>query len=190
MFNALPSSTVVSWRCGPGTHLLRQHCCYCCCLLLLFVGCLTSQQHTSVSQRWISSDNFMTEVADQIFYLTPSLTSQQHASVSQRRTCSENYMCCHTAKEVADPTFYLTQAQYNDTGQTSPSADPISPGAGQSSHWSAWSHWYDSTRKKKPTVQAGIELRIFRSRGARTTRPTRRSQTTLRAATPRKKLRI
>ena len=39
--------------------------------------------------------------------------------------------------EAADPTFYLTQSQYTDTGPTSPSADPITPGAWQGSHWSA-----------------------------------------------------
>ena len=39
--------------------------------------------------------------------------------------------------EVADPTVYLTQSQYTDTGPTSPSADPITPGAWQGSHWSA-----------------------------------------------------
>ena len=42
-----------------------------------------------------------------------------------------------TILEVADPTFYLTQSQYTDTGPTSPSADPIMPGALQGSHWSA-----------------------------------------------------
>ena len=45
-----------------------------CCL---FVGCLTSQQHASVSQGRICSDNFTCchteiEVADQTFYLTQS----------------------------------------------------------------------------------------------------------------------
>ena len=82
--------------------------------------------------------------------LVVCLTSQQHASVSQGRICSDNFTCCHTEIEVADPTFYLTQAQYTDTGPTSPSADPISPGAWQGSHWSAifLSHWYDSTPKK------------------------------------------
>ena len=43
----------------------------------------------------------------------------------------------HSEIEVADPTFYLTQSQYTDTGLTSPSADPITPGAWQGSHWSA-----------------------------------------------------
>ena len=65
------------------------------------------------------------------------LTSQQQASVSQGRICTDNFTCCHTEIEVADPTFYLTQSQYTDTGPTSPSADPITPGAWQGSHWSA-----------------------------------------------------
>ena len=69
--------------------------------------------------------------------LVGCLTSQQQASVSQGRICSDNFTCCHTAIEVADQTFYLTQSQYTDTGPTSPSADPITPGAWQGSHWSA-----------------------------------------------------
>ena len=65
------------------------------------------------------------------------LTSQQHASVSQGPICSDNFMCCHTEREVADQTFHLTPSQYTDTGPTSPSADPIMPGAWQGSHRSA-----------------------------------------------------
>ena len=65
------------------------------------------------------------------------LTSQQQASVSQGWICTDNFTCCHTEIEVADPTFYLTQSQYTDTGPTSPSADPRTPGAWQGSHWSA-----------------------------------------------------
>ena len=65
------------------------------------------------------------------------LTSQQHASVSQGRISTDNFTCCHTEKEVADPTFYLAQSQYIDTGPTSPSTDPIMPGTWQGSHWSA-----------------------------------------------------
>ena len=68
--------------------------------------------------------------------LVGCLTSQQQASVSQGRICEDNLTCCHTEIEVADQTFYLTQSQYTDTGLTSPSADPITPGAWQSSHWS------------------------------------------------------
>ena len=61
--------------------------------------------------------------------LVGCLTSQQQACVSQGRICPDNFTCCHTEIEVADQTFYLTQSQYTDTGPTSPSADPITPGA-------------------------------------------------------------
>ena len=75
--------------------------------------------------------------SDGVCLLVGCLTSQQQASVSQGRIYSDNFTCCHTEIEVADPTFYLTQSQYTDTGPTSPSADPITPGAWQGSHWSA-----------------------------------------------------
>ena len=66
------------------------------------------------------------------------LMSQRHASVSQGQICSDDCMCCHTEIEVADPTFHdLTQPQYTDTGPTSPSTEPVMPGAWQGSHWSA-----------------------------------------------------
>ena len=68
--------------------------------------------------------------------LVGCLTSQQQASVSQGRICSDNFTCCHTETDVADQTFYLTQSQYTDTGPISPSADPITPGAWQGTHWS------------------------------------------------------
>ena len=82
--------------------------------------------------------------------LVACLMSQQQASVSQGWIYSDNFTCCHTQIEVADQTFYLTQSQYTDTGRTSPSADPLTPGAWQGSHWSAnfLSHWYDSTLQK------------------------------------------
>ena len=69
--------------------------------------------------------------------LVGCLISQQQASVSQGRICPDNFTCCHTEIEVADQTFYLTQSQYTDTGPTSHSASPITPGAWQGSHWSA-----------------------------------------------------
>ena len=65
------------------------------------------------------------------------LTSQQQAHVSQGQICIDNFTCCHTETEVTDPTFYLTQSQYTDTGPTSPSGDPIMPGTRQDSLWSA-----------------------------------------------------
>ena len=61
------------------------------------------------------------------------LTSQQHTSVSQGRICSDYF----AEIEVADQAFYLTQSQYTDAGPTSPSADPVTSGNSQSSHWSA-----------------------------------------------------
>ena len=78
-----------------------------------------------------------TEIHVTVCLLVGCLTSQQHAIVSQGRICSDNFTCCHTETEAADPTFHLTQSQYTDTGPTSPSADPITPGAWQGSHWSA-----------------------------------------------------
>ena len=69
--------------------------------------------------------------------LVGCLTSQQHASVSQGRICSDNFTCCYTEIEVADQTFYLTRSQYTDAGPTSPSADSVTPGAWQGTHWSA-----------------------------------------------------
>ena len=89
------------------------------------------------------------------------LTSQQHASVSQGRICSDNCTCCHTEIEVADPTFYLTQSQYTDTGPTSPSADPITPGAWQGSHWSA-------KRRRRTTTTTTRTRRRKRKRRRRT----------------------
>ena len=74
---------------------------------------------------------------EEVCLLVGCLTSQQQASVSQGQICSHNGTCYHTEIEVADQTFYLTQSQYTDTRPTSPSADPITPGAWQGSHWSA-----------------------------------------------------
>ena len=108
--------------------------------------------------------------------LVGCLTSQQQASVSQGRICSDNFTCCHTEIEVADPTFYLTQSLYADTGPTSPSADPITPGAWQGSHWSANFEVIGMTRPRKKSRRkrdsnpgpSALEA------DALTTRPTRR----------------
>ena len=96
--------------------------------------CLTSQQQASVSQGRIC---LTSQQQASVSQGRICLTSQQLASVSQGRICLDNCMCCHTEVEAADPTFYLTQSQYTDTGLTSPSADPVMPGAWQGSHWSA-----------------------------------------------------
>ena len=99
--------------------------------------------------------------------LVGCLSSQQHASVSQGRICTDNFTCCHTEIEAADQTFHLTQSQYTDTGPTSPSADPITPGAWQGSHWSANFEVTGMTRPRKIPALAGFEPGTSRSRGGR-----------------------
>ena len=67
--------------------------------LLLSVGCLTSQQHASVSQGRIYSDNFTCyqteiEVADPAFHLTQSQytdTGPTSPSTWQGSHCSANF---------------------------------------------------------------------------------------------------
>ena len=110
---------------------------------------------------------FLRPTPREVCLLVDCLTSQQQASVSQGRICSDNFTCCHTEIEAADRTFYLTQSQYTDTGPTSPSADPITPGAWQGSHWSANFEVTGMTRPRKIPAQAGFEPWTFRSRGGR-----------------------
>ena len=81
------------------------------------------------------------------------LTSQQHACVSQGRICSDNLTCCHTEIEAVDQTIYLTQLQYTETGPTSPSTDPITPGA-----------WQGSQRTAKCDSPGGSEVPFLVSR--------------------------
>ena len=88
-------------------------------------------------------------------WLVGCLKFQQHASVSQGRICSDNFTCCHTEIEVADQTFHLTQSQYTDAGPTSPSTDPITPGAWQGSHWSANFLVTGMTRPRKKKKKPG-----------------------------------
>ena len=92
-------------------------------------------------------------------WLLACLTSQQHASVSQGRICSDKFTFCHTVREVADHTFHLTQSQYTDTGPTSPSTDPITPGAWQGRYWSANFKVTGMTRPWKNPVTSGIRTR-------------------------------
>ena len=107
-----------------------------CALVPCWLSCHTSGVTGSVQGLAGSEKEGNTETGCSC-WLVGCLTSQQHASVSQGRICSDNFTCCHTEIQVADQTFYLTQSQYTDTGPTSPSADPITPGAWQGSHWSA-----------------------------------------------------
>ena len=86
-----------------------------------------------------------------LWLLVGFLTSQQHESVSQGRICSrQNCACRHTERDVADQTCYLTQSQYTETRQTSPSARAsIKPGAWQGGHWSTNYQVTDMTRPRK-----------------------------------------
>ena len=69
-----------------------------------------------------------------VFLLLIAFRPSDMLSVSQGRVCAENFTCCHTEVEVADPTCYLNRSQYTDTWPTSPSTDPITPGAWQGNH--------------------------------------------------------
>ena len=84
-----------------------------------------------------------------VCWLLACLTSQQHASVSQGRICGDNRTRCHTERDIADQNFYLTESQYTDTGPISPSADPLTPGAWQGSHWSVKIEVTGMTRPEK-----------------------------------------
>ena len=58
-----------------------------------FVGCLTSQQHASVPQGWICSDNFTCchteiEIAGKTFYLTQS----QYTETGPTSPCTDPIM--------------------------------------------------------------------------------------------------
>ena len=81
------------------------------------------------------------------------------------------FTCCHTEVEVADQTFYLTQSQYTDTGPTSPSTDPIMPGAGVPIFKSLV--WLDPEKsRRKRDLNSGPSAP---KADALTTRPPRRS---------------
>ena len=109
--------------------------------------CLTSQQQASVSQGWIClTSQQQASVSQGRICLTSQqqasvsqgricLTSQQQASVSQRRICSDTFTRCHTETEAADPTFYLTQSQYTDTGEEGRAHDAASSMTASPTHY-------------------------------------------------------
>ena len=73
----------------------------------------------------------LTDVADQTFHLTQSQYTEHPSNmlVHLRDGSAQTVGCAATLIDVADQTFHLTQSQYTDTGPTSPSTDPITPGA-------------------------------------------------------------
>ena len=161
-----------------GFSLVRSFACLLVCLLACLFICLLFVRLESVI--FLAGDFFpgMKNTIPEVFLpwgcvLVGCLTSQQYASVYQGRICSDNFTCFHTEIEVADKTFYLTQSQYTDTGPTSPSADPITPGAWQGSHWSANFQVTGMTRpRRKPDSSNGSSAL---EADALTTRPARRS---------------
>ena len=122
--------TTSSPSCFKNLGLSRSHLAPC---VPSFSMCLSSSRCPIPTQRTHTTG----KQRIRLILLVGCLTSQQHASVSQGRICSDNFTCCHTEIEVADQTFQLTQSQYTDTGPTSPSTDPITPGPWQGSYWSA-----------------------------------------------------
>ena len=128
--------------------------------------CSLRTKHQQITNMWLPA---------YCFSLFPSLfvtetVAQQHTSVYLGRICSGKFTCCHTVIEAGDQTFYLTHSQCRPTGTrpTSPSADPVMPGAWQGGYLSAIFHNTGMTRPGKiPMAPVGIEPRIFRSRVGR-----------------------
>ena len=115
---------------------------------------LMHQRQCKTDDEEEEEDGYMSACIQRQSEIVGWFTSQQHASVSQGRICSDNCTCCHTEIEAADQTFHLTQSQYTDTGPTSPSTDPITPGAWKRSHWSANFEVTGMTRPRKIGLKA------------------------------------
>ena len=89
-------------------------------------------------------------------------------SASQRQMGRDILLSCHSQMKVADQTSCLSQSQYADTRQTSPSVDHVMPDAWQGSH-------YSYVTGKARLVKSGFEPPISRYVGRRhTNRPPRR----------------
>ena len=68
----------------------------------------------------------------------------------------DTYTCCRTETEAADQTYHLTQRRCTDTEQTSPTADPITPGTGQGGNKSNNFKVPGMTRPGKKRVGEGL----------------------------------
>ena len=104
-------------------------------------------------------------------------TSQPHAHVSQGQISSNNCTCCHIETDIADQTCHPSQLRYTNTEPASPSADPITPGSWQGSHWSTTFQVTGMTPPGKiPVGKAGFKHRSATLEvNALTTRLLRRS---------------
>ena len=140
-----PSDMLVYLRDGSAQTILRTATLLCCVVVCYIAYGKLFPRHNSM----------LLGVIICCLLFVGYLTSQQHASVCQGRICSDKFTCCHTGTKVADPTSHLTQSQYTDTGPTSPSADPITPGARQGSHWSANFEVTGMTRPRKNPGASG-----------------------------------
>ena len=69
-------------------------------------------------------------------------------TVPQGRIRWDSYKCYYTQIQTEDHICCLTHSQYTDTGQTSPSTDPIAPVGWWGSHQSNNAHWYGSTGQR------------------------------------------
>ena len=118
-------------------------------LVFLFVSCITSQQHASVSQGRICSDccHTQTEAADQNFYLNQSQYTAFSSSSSHHHHHHHHHHYHHRRRHhhrhhhhhrhrhhffFIDDYYWL----FIKAGPSSTSADPMTPWVMQDSHWS------------------------------------------------------
>ena len=87
-----------------------------------------------LEEDYSDSDEYSPELDEEV---PNEVTDARNEPVSSTSNQSFGFHRTDRSIEIADQTFYLTQSQYTDAGPTSLSADPITPGAWQGSHWSA-----------------------------------------------------
>ena len=153
------SSSVMMWQIGSISAFVLLGVFVCLGVFLFFNG--ETDVSVGTSEMMI---HLLMLICRLVGWFVGCLMFQKHAIVYVKDLLS--FTCCHTEIEDADQTFFLTQSQYTDTGQMSPSIDPII-----ARHLAGWplecqvsSHWYDSTQKI-PMVKAGIELQVCCSSG-------------------------
>ena len=88
-----------------------------------------------------------------------TIPPQQHGSGSEGRVCPHGCWCCHTETEAANQACCLIRSRHlTDTEPTSPSTDPLTPGAWKGSLKSSNCQVTGRTRPTKPpTGKAGFD---------------------------------
>ena len=124
--------------------------------LLLGLQPTNKQQHPP--SRWPQGQG------DIYCWLLAYSTSQHHCWCISLTDLLWQLHMFHTETEVAGQIIYLTQSQWTDTGQTSPSADPIRQldWQGNSLEYQFWRSWCDSTRKNLHG-EIGTRAQVWRS---------------------------